>query len=72
VDAPKQRNTRNDNKEIKAGERPEHFDCNQSLGYQKDTDARWVSKNKEVHYGYKNHVKVDAKRKLIISYATTE
>jgi len=25
-----------------------------------------------VHYGYKNHVKVDAKRKLIISYATTD
>ena len=72
VDAPKQRNTRDDNKEIKACERPEHFDCNQSVGCQKDTDARWVSKNKEVHYGYKNHVKVDAKRKLIISYATTD
>ena len=25
-----------------------------------------------MHYGYKNHVKVDAKRKLIISYATTD
>jgi hypothetical protein len=32
---------------------------------QKDTDARRAKKNNEVHYGYKNHVKVDRKHKII-------
>ncbi len=32
---------------------------------QKDVDARWASKNKEQHFGYKNHVKCNANSKLI-------
>jgi IS5 family transposase len=32
-------------------------------------DARWTKKNAEVHCGYKNHVKADAKSKLIERYA---
>ena len=36
---------------------------------QKDVDARWTKKNAEVHCGYKNHVKADAKSKLIERYA---
>jgi hypothetical protein len=36
-----------------------------------DWEARWAVKNKETHYGYKNHVKVDAKSKLIIAFETT-
>jgi hypothetical protein len=31
-------------------------------GGEKDCDARWAKKNNETHYGYKNHVKVDAKK----------
>ena len=72
LDAPKQLNTRDDNNEIKTGKRPKHFDSNQSVGCQKDTDAHWVSNYTEVHYGYKNHVKVNAKRMLIIIYVTTD
>jgi IS5 family transposase len=34
-------------------------------GRQKDCDAHWAKKNNETHYGYKNHVKVDAKKKLV-------
>lgn len=30
-----------------------------------------MTKNKERHYGYKNHIKVDAKTKLITAYTTS-
>lgn len=71
VAAPRQRNSREENAQIKEGERPEAFDPNTAKGRQKDCQARWTKKNNEVHYGYKNHAKVDAKTKLICSYATT-
>ena len=38
---------------------------------QKDVDARWTKKRDETHYGYKDHVKVDADSKLILDYAVT-
>ena len=38
---------------------------------QKDTDARWAKKGDQTFYGYKNHVKVGAKTKLIRDYTTT-
>ena len=72
VDVPKQRNSRDENKKIKEGERPEGFKENTAKGAQKDCDARWTKKNNETHFGYKNHVKVDAKSKLIDSHCTTE
>jgi IS5 family transposase len=34
----------------------------------KDIDARWIQKNKETFYGYKNHAKVDTKSKFINTY----
>jgi IS5 family transposase len=71
VAAPRQRNTREQNEKIKAGERPEGFEQSSAKGKQKDCEARWAVKNKEVHYGYKNHIKADAKTKLIINYSTT-
>ena len=71
VTAPRQRNSREENAQIKAGERPEAFDSKTVRGRQKDCDARWTKKNNEVHYGYKNHAKVDAKTKLVSGYATT-
>ena len=71
VDVPKQRNSREENKKIKEGERPDGFEKDTPKGAQKDCDARWTKKNNETHYGYKNHAKVDAKSKLIDSYSTT-
>jgi IS5 family transposase len=69
VDVPKQRNTREENAKIKKGETPADWTANKCS--HKDTDARWATKNKEVHYGYKNHVKVDIKSKLITKFTTT-
>jgi len=73
VDVPRQRNTKNENDEIKSGKIPEEWKTeeNRHKRAQKDTDARWAVKNKEVHYGYKNHIKVDKKSKIITKYETT-
>ncbi len=68
VDVPKQRNTREENEQIKNGEIPERFKENPNVGAQKDTDARWAKKNKERHFGYKDHVTVDNENKLIRNY----
>lgn len=68
VEALRQRNSREENVQIKAGERPESFDENSRRGCQKDTDARWTKKNEQTYYGYKNHVKVDAASKFIDTF----
>jgi len=70
VSAPKQRNSREENKRIKKGEIPEDWD--QSKRRQKDIDARWVKKMGRNHYGYKNHINIDVKNKLIRDYAVTD
>ena len=71
VEAPKQRNTREENVIIKAGETPASFEANQYKQSQKDVDAKWTKKNNEVHYGYKNHVSVDVTHKFIREYEVT-
>jgi IS5 family transposase len=71
VDAPRQWNSRDENKKIKDGEVPEEWEKNPHKKAQKDIDARWTKKGNEIHYGYKDHVKVDADSKLILDYAVT-
>jgi IS5 family transposase len=71
VDAPKQRNSRKENKEIKEGKTPEEWEENPNKKRQKDVDARWATKNKEKHYGYKDHVKIDKKSKIITDFNAT-
>jgi transposase len=44
VSVPKQRNTREENKEIKAGRLPEGWDENRDRLRQRDLDARWTKK----------------------------
>ena len=74
VDAPRQRNSRDENKKIKDGGIPEEWEKpdNAKKLRQKDTDARWTKKNNETHFGYKDHVKVDAKSKIIVSFEVTD
>jgi len=72
VPVPKQRNTREQNAAIKAGETPEGWDDNPARARQKDTDARWTKKHGKAHYGYKNHVNVDRRHKLIRRYKVTD
>ena len=69
VSVPKQRNSREENAGIKEGEVP---DWPENKRRRKDVDARWTKKNGKSFYGYKNHVSVDVKHKLIRSYAVTD
>ncbi|MBN6742754.1 IS5 family transposase, partial [Acidithiobacillus sp. MC6.1] len=39
---------------------------------QKDTDARWTKKNGRSFFGYKNHINVDKRHKLIHQYMVTD
>lgn len=71
VEAPRQRNNREENAMIKAGEVPESFKSNPAQRRQKDMEARWAKKNDEDHYGYKNHICIDNKNKLIREYEVT-
>ena len=69
VKIPIQRNTRDENKQIKNGEQPEGWSENKQR--QKDTDARWTRKNNKSFFGYKNHITVDVKHKFIRTYKVT-
>src|SRR5271168_2079628 len=67
---PRQRNGRDDNEKIKKGEAPADWSVKKKA--HKDTDARWTKKNGVAFYGYKNHVNVDRKHKLIRQYNVTD
>lgn len=83
VEAPKQRNTPEENRKIKDGEgdslwKAEEGDTAEEKARKKnkkrhkDIDARWARKRDEKHYGYKAHVKADKKTKLVETYETTD
>ena len=69
VNVPIQRNSKEENKQIKAGETPE--DWSESKCRQKDADARHTKKRKKSFFGYKNHANVDAEHKIIRDYNVT-
>ncbi len=73
VDKPKQRNSREENDDIKNGKTPDEWndEKNKHKKAQKDVDTRWAKKNDETHYGYKDHVKVDKDSKIIVEYSVT-
>lgn len=71
VEVPKQRNSRDENNEIKNGKTPEDWKDQTNKQSQKDTDARWFKKNGTNHFGYKNHICIDRKHKIIRSSVTT-
>ena len=70
--APRQRNTREENKKIKNGEGNDLWKDKPNKKKHKDIHARWAKKNGETFYGYKNHAKVDAKSKFINTYTVTD
>jgi len=71
VEVPKQRNTKDENKEIKEGKVPQSFTENSHKLAQKDLDARWTKKGNNSYYGYKNHVNADVKYKFVRNYEVT-
>lgn len=72
IEVPRQHNKKEENEQIKQGKTPESFTDNPHRLAQKDVDARWTKKNRVSFFGYKNHVKEDAKSKLITKYMVTD
>ena len=64
VPVPKQRNSRDENETVKAGETPTEWEKRPTKLRQKDRDARWTKKHGKSFFGYKNHVNADAKHTL--------
>ena len=87
VAAPKQRNTDGEKRDIKEGCIPEGWKDKPAKLAQKDRDARWTvkwSKAKPADdgsprvdlavpaFGYKNHIGIDRRHRLIRTWATTD
>ena len=72
TEIPRQRNTREENKMIKDDCGDDLWNDQPNKKCHKDIDARWTQKNGDTFYGYKNHVKVDAKSKIIGTYYVTD
>ncbi|MDR0287325.1 MAG: IS5 family transposase [Clostridiales bacterium] len=70
-DAPKPRNTREQNEQLKKGKIPEEWEANPHVIPQKDMEGAWAKKNGETHFGYKNHIKCDKDSKLITDWRLT-
>jgi transposase, IS5 family len=54
VPVHKQRNSRDENEEVKAGKTPNEWERNPAKNRQKDKNARWTKKHSKGFYGYKN------------------
>src|ERR1700693_5741557 len=72
VSAPKQRNSKDENEAIKAGQTPKEWEKKPAKNAQKDKDARWTKKNGNSFYGYKNHIGVDKLHKIIRKWVATD
>ena len=70
VEAPRQRNPREENALIKVDAIPVGW--RQNKRRQKDVDARWTKKSDEKRYGYKNHINADQAHKLVHDYVVTD
>jgi IS5 family transposase len=71
VSVPTRHNKRDENAKIKVSETPEGWVEKPAKFLQKDTDARWTKKHGKSYYGYKNHINVDRRHKLVRCYHVT-
>lgn len=71
AEAPKQRNTPEENQLIKDGKGQELWNNQPHKKCHKDIDARWTKKANLPYFGYKAHAKVGEKTKFIHTLETT-
>lgn len=71
VPAPSQRNSREDNHTVKSGETPAPWKAHPAKNRQKDKDARWTKKHGKSYFGYKNHINIDRRHKLVRRYVVS-
>ena len=70
--APKQHNSREDNETIKKGETPDDWKSKPAKNRQMDKDARWTKKHERSYFGYKNHIGVDRRHKVVRRYVVSD
>src|SRR3546814_2276637 len=56
---------------VKAGKTPLQWKKKPAKNRQKDKDARWTKKHGKSHFGYKNHVCIDRRHKLVRRYVVS-
>lgn len=71
MEAPKQRNSREENKIIKQGNGNQLWSDKPHKKRHKDIDARWTKKRQQSHYGYKLHTTVCLLSKFITDIYVT-
>jgi IS5 family transposase len=71
VPVPVQHLTKEEKAALDKGETPESWKEKLGIARQRDTEATWTKKRKKTYFGYKNHIKVDRKDKLIRSFEVT-
>ncbi|MBP9744324.1 MAG: IS5 family transposase [Saprospiraceae bacterium] len=71
IETPKQRNTKEENALIKEEKGEDLWEDNPNKKQQKDIDARWLKKDGQSYFGYKDHVVVDVESKLILDFEVT-
>ena len=71
VPVPKQRNSREENKDIKSDRLPDGWEETPNRLQQKDLDVRRMKKNGINHYGYKNSICIDAEHGFIRRFVVT-
>lgn len=69
IETKVQRNSKDENDEIKKDRQPHGWNENKSR--QKDLDARWTKKHNRNFFGFKNHIVIDPKSKLIEDFQVT-
>ena len=72
VTVPRQHMRRKEREQVNQGETPADWEEQPAKRRQKDTHARWTKKNGQSYFGYKNHINVDKRHKLIHQYVVTD
>ena len=84
VSAPRQRMTKSEKEQVKAGKIPGDWQANPAKLAQKDRDARWIVKHNKSKdpghgvdiaipfFGYKNHISTDKRYGFIRKYQVTD
>jgi IS5 family transposase len=72
IPVPTQRNSREENQQIKQGAIPADWLEQPHRLAQKDTDARWTKKHGQSYFGYKDHINIDAGFGFIRRYSITD
>jgi IS5 family transposase len=71
VPVPVQHISKEDRETLDRGDTPEAWRNNPAIARQRDTDAAWTKKHNKSYFGYKNHIKVDGKTKMIRTFEVT-